>query len=106
MERVLAEVNLGSPAVFSPAKNFTTVGSLVNVVISNAFVLAGIIAFVLLIFGAFGLIVSAGSGNSEQTEKGKNAITYAVLGLVIVVVSVWIIQILEQITGLKILNHG
>lgn len=105
MQRVLAEVKLSDPTVFSPAKNFTSISSIVNIIVSNAFVLAGIIAFVLLIFGGIGFIVASGSGDSKQLQQGQKAITGAVIGLIIIVTSVWIIQIIESITGFSILNH-
>ena len=99
MGKVLALVNIND--VFTPAKNFNTIGSLVSVITQNAFVLAGIIAFVLLIFGGFGVIVSA--GDSKKLEDGKKAITGAVIGLIIIVASFWIIQIIETLSGLTLL---
>lgn len=83
---------------------FQTFGSFVEVIIRNAFVLAGVITLILLIFGGFGVIVAAGSGDSKKMEQGKKTITSAVLGLIIVVGSFWIIQILEKITGVAILS--
>lgn len=83
---------------------FKTYGDVVDVVVRNAFVLGGIIAFILLIFGAFGVIVAAGSGDSKKLEQGKKAITSAVLGLIIIVGSFWIVQIIETITGVPILK--
>ena len=72
-------------------------------IVQNAFVLAGIIAFVLVIAAGFGMIVGAGSGDTKQLEQGKKAITAAVLGLIIIVGSFWIIQIIETITGQTLL---
>jgi hypothetical protein len=89
--------------VFTPAKNFDTIGSLVSVIVQNAFVLAGIIAFVLLIFGGLGFIMSAGSGDAKQMEQGKKAITGTVVGLIIVVASFWLIQVIEKLTGMTLL---
>lgn len=88
--------------VFSPAKNFTTFGDVVSVIVKNAFVLAGIISFVLLILGGFNIIVSA--GDSKKTESGRNAITGAVIGLLVIVGSFWIIQIINKLTGLTLLQ--
>jgi hypothetical protein len=86
--------------------NLTTFADLVNVIIKNAFMLAGLMAFIILVFGGFSVIMGAGSGDTKQMEKGKNAITGAVIGILVVVVSVWIIQILETITGQAILSPG
>lgn len=104
MERVFAEVNIGDPKVFSPAGTFQTFGDLVNVIVRNAFMLAGVITFILLIFGGISIIVGAGSGDTKKLEQGKKTLTGAVAGLLIVVTSVWLIQIIERITGVLILK--
>jgi len=101
MSRPLALVNIDQ--VFTPAQNFSKIGDLVSVIVQNAFVLAGVIAFVLVIAAGFGMIAGAGSGDTKQLEQGKKAITAAVLGLIIIVGSFWIIQIIETITGQTLL---
>jgi hypothetical protein len=88
--------------IFSPAQSFSSFGDVVSVIVKNAFVLAGIISFVLLIFGGFMVIVSA--GDTKKTESGRNAITGAVIGLLLVVGSFWIVQIINKITGLNLLQ--
>jgi hypothetical protein len=103
MEKVFAQVALKE---FSPSPNLNTFADIVNVVIRNAFMLAGLLAFIILVIGGFSVIMGAGAGDTKQMEKGKNAITGAVIGLLVVVVSVWIIQILEKITGQPILSTG
>ncbi len=101
MERVFAQVNIKD--AFPPAKNFDTIGALVSVVAQNAFVLAGVIAFVFLIFGGFAIIMGAGAGDTKQLETGRKAMTGAAVGLIIIVGSFWIIQILEKLTGITLL---
>ena len=98
-------VDIGDPTVFAPAKTFNDFGSIVSVIVKNAFVFAGIISFVLLIFGGLGVIVGAGSGDTKKLEQGKKAVTGAVLGLVIVVLSYTIVQIIATITGLPVLKQ-
>ena len=102
MEQVFA-VDIKS--VFAPAATFNTYGSLVSVVVKNAFVLAGIISFILLIIGGFGVIVSAGSGDSKEMEQAKKAVTGAVIGLIIVVTSVLIVQLIATLTGSDVLKQ-
>lgn len=91
--------------VFAPAKTFSTFGDIVTVIVKNAFVLAGIISFVLLIIGGLGVIVGAGSGDTKKLEQSKKAITGAVMGLLIVVLSVLIVQVIATITGADILKQ-
>lgn len=89
-------------SVFGPANTFSTIGSLVSVILFNVYVVAGVILLFLLIFGGFQIISSAGSGDAEGAAKGKGAVTAAVIGFLIIFGSYWIIQIIEVITGLKI----
>lgn len=103
MERIFAQgVNIETD--FPPAKTFTNFGDLVNVIVRNAFMLAGVITFILLIFGGISIIVGAGSGDTKKLEQGKKTLTGALAGLLIVVTSVWLIQILEKVTGLNLLS--
>lgn len=83
---------------------FTTFGSLVSVLLANAYILAGVVLLFLLIFGGFSIIMGAGAGNPEQAAKGKRAVTWAIVGAVVIFASFWIIQLIEVITGVKILN--
>jgi len=101
MERIFAQIPLKD---YAPAQHFSTFADVVNVVVRNAFMLAGLFAFIVLVFGGFSVIMGAGSGDTKTMEKGKNAITGAVIGILIIVTSVWIIQILEKITGRAILS--
>ena len=107
MDRLFAYVTEPSVDIskeFAPAGTFKNLGDVVNVLLKNAFVIAGVIFLVLLIFGGFTFIVSAGSGDAKKSEQSKQTITAAVTGLVLVFASYWIIQIIEIITGVKILN--
>lgn len=101
MERIFAVDLQGTSETF---KSFTTFGSLVNVIIQNAYVFAGIISFLLLVFGGLGVIIAAGSGDTKQLEKGKQTVTYAVLGLILVVTSYWIVQIIQKVSGISLLG--
>lgn len=102
MEKVYAVVDIGKS--FAPASTFDTYGDLVSIVVKNAFVLAGIISFVLLIFGGFGVIVNAG-GDAKKLEQAKKTTTAAVTGLILVVTSVLIVQLLAVVTGAEVLKQ-
>jgi hypothetical protein len=102
MEKVFAQTPVDIGTAFAPAKSFNTIGSLVSVIVKNAFMLAGVIAFVLLVIGGFGMIAGAG-GDSKSLEKGKQAVTGAVIGLIVIIGSFWIIQIIEVLTGKTLL---
>ena len=101
MEQIFAE-DLNT--IFTPGKTFFKPITLVNVILKNAFVIGGVIFFVLLIFAGFRFIVAAGGGDTKEMEGAKKAITTTLMGLILIIASVWIIQIIETVTGLKILT--
>ncbi len=83
--------------------SFTTIGSLTSVIVKNALTFAGLILLVLLIFGGFQFIVAAGSGDSKAMQKAQGALTSAFIGVLLVFGAYWIVQIISQITGIKLL---
>lgn len=88
----------------APSQDIDTFGTLISAIVKNGFVLAGVISFILLILSGFGFIVAA--GDTKKLESSRGRIIGSVLGLIIVVASFWIVQILEKVTGLKLLNPG
>lgn len=60
--------------------------------------MAGGIAFLLIIFGGFQMMTSA--GNPEKMNAGKELVTSAVSGLLFIIFSVFILKLI----GVKILN--
>lgn len=107
MERIfaVAAVPTISLEALAPSKSILSISTLVNILLKNSLAIAGVICLVLLILGGFSFIVSAG-GDAKAKEKGKNTITSALTGLVLIIAAYWIIQIIEIITGIKILNSG
>lgn len=80
------------------------IGDLVSLIVSNAMVVAGVIVVFLFVAGGIMVISGAGEGNPQSTAKGKAAVTSAMVGFLIVFTSYWIVRIIEQVTGLQILN--
>ncbi len=81
-----------------PAKQDLTIGGIVSAILPYVFVLAGLLLFVYLLIGGFGLMMSGGDPKAMDAAKSK--ITSAVIGFVIIFVSFWLIQILQVIFGL------
>ena len=90
--------------LFQPAQTFPTAGSLVSVLVFNVYVVAGVLLLVLLIFGGFTFIIGAGQDDPRKVDQGKKAVTYAVVGFLVVFASYWIVQIIQVMTGVPILN--
>ncbi len=107
MEKI-AQIDIGEKFFGSGSttklKEITGIGSLVTTVIQIAFALAGIIFIVLLIAGGIGMIAGAGQDNPEQAAKGKQAVTSALIGFIVVFATYWIVQLIEELTGIIILQ--
>lgn len=75
-----------------------TIGTIISEVLRYVFVLAGLALLLMLIFGGFQLMTSA--GDPKGMEAGKNRVMYAIIGFLIIFASFWLVQILQVIFGL------
>lgn len=71
---------------------------LVNLIVTNLFVIAGVIFFLFLIVAGFKFI----TGGQKGAEDAKNIVTTALLGFIIMFAAYWIIQIVALLTGVTI----
>ncbi len=71
-----------------------SVAAIFRLIINWALAIAFLAAVVVLIYGGFLYITSA--GNTESATKGKTAITNALIGVVIIVLSYVIVQIVYR----------
>lgn len=104
---LISQIDIGQKFQISTAanKSVNSIGTLsefVTPLLKNSFVLAGIILFILLVFGGITYIIN--SGNPEEMQKGQSALTSALLGFIIVFTAYWIVQIFQFITGVNIFN--
>ena len=79
-----------------PNVNPTASISNVNILFSTLLSIAKLVGFaVFIISGLYGtfLIITAGS-NSEKIDKGKKTITYSILGIILIALSVLITEVL------------
>lgn len=82
---------------------YTNFGVLVNLILKNSLTLAGIILLVLIIAGGIMFIAAAGSDDSKKMAAASSTVTSALIGFLVIFLSYFIIQIIEVLTGLKIL---
>ncbi len=93
---------LGGDEGIRTAQGYGSIGELISSILPNIYVVAGVILFLLMVFGGFTYIKSAGSSDEEGVQKGQKAITAALVGFLIIFASYWIIQLIEIITGIQI----
>jgi hypothetical protein len=82
--------------------NLRDINSIISTFLPYILSFAGIILLFMLISGGFTMLTAV--GNPEAADKGKQQITAALLGFILLFVSYWIIQILEIILGINILG--
>ncbi len=96
--------NLGDCLSFqsgSANQAYPDAGTLVNQILPNVYIAAGIVIFFMIVLGGFTMIANA--SNPQKMEEGKKTITSAIMGLLVVFASYWIIQLIQVLTGLEIL---
>ena len=90
-----AEGTLGVPQPSGMVIN--DLGKLISNVISVAFLLAGILTFVFLVWGGIDWLTSG--GDKTKTEGARNRITAALVGLAIVAASYAIMKLISYFFG-------
>ncbi len=107
MQQLLAQVNIAKDLPLGTGDNilskYPDAASLVNVILRNSIVFAGILATCFLIYGGVTYIMGAGTEDPKELQKAKTTITEAVIGLLIVISVYFILQIIQVLTGAKIL---
>jgi hypothetical protein len=97
--------NLGDKLLFqgsSANSEYSGAGSLINNVLPNIYIAGGVIIFFMILMGGFTIIANA--GNADKIKDGTKTITSAIIGLLVLFGSYWIIQIIQVVTGVSILN--
>ncbi len=79
-----------------------SVAKFINRALEFIFPLAGLILFVMIVWGGFEMLTSAAS--KKGMDAGKQRVTAALIGFLVLFASYWIIQIVQEITGVVILG--
>lgn len=97
-------VNIGEE-FGSPIGRSAGIGALVGNAISITLAIAGIALLFLFVGGGFAMVAGAGFSNPEQAQKGKQAVTAAVIGFVIVFAAYWIVRLIEMLVGVDFITQ-
>lgn len=81
--------------------DFSSPAGIINRALLFAFPLAGLILFVMIVWG--GLEMITGATNKKSMDQAKQRITAALIGFGLLFASFWIIQIIEYIFSISIL---
>lgn len=87
----------GSPV----AEELSTPGGIVSRILNFLFPLAGLVLFVMLVWGGFEILSKSTQG-TKGVEAGRNRITAAVVGFLLLFATYWMAQIIEIVFGIVI----
>ncbi|MBP9820132.1 hypothetical protein KBC79_05355 [Candidatus Woesebacteria bacterium] len=77
---------------------YTNPAFLVNLVVRNVFILAGIVIFFLIILAGYKFLTQ----DKKGLEEARNILTTAFLGLIFMLSAYWIVQLIAYVTGADI----
>jgi hypothetical protein len=85
--------------------NFDSLGGIISALMANAIVIAGVIFFLLIIYGGWQFVIYGGTNNpSARVQKGKNLITWGLIGFLLVFSAYFILQIISYVFGINFMN--
>ncbi len=108
IHNLIAAVSIGNETPLGGSNgtldSYSNTSQLINPLLRNSLVIAGIIFLALIIFGGIGMIAGAGNNDPKKTEASQKTITSAVIGFIVIFSAFFIIQIIQVITGANILG--
>ncbi len=90
------------PKVYATTSPTQTFSAFLQTVITLLFIVAVLYFLTYFIFGGFNLLTS--EGEKGKVEAGRNQLTYAFFGLVIIFCSFLVLKLIGLIFGIDILN--
>lgn len=85
-----------------PDSQLTTPRGIISKLLPYLFTFGGLILFVMILWGGFEMLT--GAANPKSQEAGKQRITAAVIGFLLLFSSYWLAQIVQAVFGISILN--
>ncbi len=84
---------------FPPAR-FGSIGGLLNIIIPILIFGAALLLLVMLLYGGFTMLTAG--GNPENVEKAKKIMTFAIIGLIVVILSFLFVKIIGIIFNIAL----
>ena len=81
---------------------FSTPRGIISFVLPYLFTFAGIILFVMIVWGGFEMLT--GATDPKQQEAGKQRIVAGIIGFLLIFSAYWLAQLLQTIFGISILK--
>jgi len=90
---------LGKDTSKTVADVYDTPSKLINTIVSNIFIFAGIILLLTIIFAGFKLI-----SGEKGLEDARSILKVALIGFIVMFIAYWMILIVETVTGIAIFS--
>lgn len=78
-------------------------GCMMANVLSVFLTILGVTGFIMVLYAAFNMMVMG--GNSQATEKSKNTITMAIVGIILALSAFIIINLIAEFTGVETIKN-
>jgi len=82
-----------------PELKSLTISSLVTKAFPYIFAIAGVGLLLMIIAAGFSLMTSA--GDAKKMESGKNRLTYAIVGFLVIFTAFWVVQLFGMAFGIE-----
>jgi len=83
----------------SEVEAYQTPAGMVNLIVTNLFMLAGVLIFIAIMVAGFKFVI----GDTKGKDEAKTIATSTAIGFVVMFSAYWIIQIVEMVTGANII---
>src|SRR3989338_507124 len=95
-------LNFPDGSVTGRVSSFNNIGSIISEAVPYVFLFAGIALLLMLISAGFTLLTSA--GDAKKLDSGKQTLTYALVGFLLIFAAFWIVQLAGIIFGIEEIN--
>lgn len=93
------KVTINNQTINGPVVGINDLGGLVSKIVNTFLIpLAGIILFIVLLWGGYSFITSR--GNPEKVKSARAKITTGLIGFILLIVSYLIVRLLSYVFGL------
>ncbi|MBP9690948.1 hypothetical protein KBD81_02605 [Candidatus Woesebacteria bacterium] len=97
--RSLAQLNLADPKV-NPTARFDSINTLLGIIVPTVTVIAAVMFGAMLMFA--GIKIATAGGEPEKIQSAQQTATYAVMGILIIVLSYLVVRLLGYIFQIEI----
>jgi len=94
--RLLAVVDISNSTV-NPVAKFANLAVILDVVVPILLIGVGLVGLAMLAFGALTWITA--SGDPQKVEQARRTITFAIIGIIVAIMSFLFIRIILFVTG-------